>query len=53
MDRMTYLSLKQKERREPLYWIAVQNGIEVGRNNSIALLRHIWKGHKVTFHAIR
>jgi hypothetical protein len=56
MDRMTYLAQKAKfkERREPLYWIAMQNGVEVGRNNSIALLRHIWKAEKKTiFKAVR
>jgi hypothetical protein len=45
--------VNKPQRREPLYWIAIQNGVEVGRNNSIALLRHIWKGQKVTFKAIR
>ena len=40
-------------RREIKYWIAIQNGNQVGANNSIAILRHMFPGHGVTFRAIR
>lgn len=45
--------VNKPQRREPKYWIAEQQGKEVGRNNSIALLRHIWKGQNVIFKAKR
>lgn len=40
-------------RREIKYWIAIQNGNQVGANNSIAILRHMFPGHGVIFKAIR
>jgi hypothetical protein len=35
------------------YWIAIQNGNQVGANNSIAILRHQFPGHGVIFKAVR
>lgn len=40
-------------RREIKYWIAIQNGNQVGANNSIGILRHQFPGYGVTFKAIR
>jgi len=40
-------------RREIQYWIAIQNGSQVGANNSIGILRHQFPGNGVTFKAIR
>lgn len=54
MDKLTYLSLKQKPRREPKYWEAWQCGKCVGSNNSVQLLRHEFRFSKgVTFRCVR
>jgi hypothetical protein len=40
-------------RREIQYWVAIQNGNQVGANNSIGILRHQFPGCGVVFKAIR
>jgi hypothetical protein len=44
---------KVKVRKEPLYWQVYYGGVLIDENNSIALLRHKWKGQKVIFKSVR